>query len=107
MPGWVWILLVIFLLVMLVAGAVYAIRHALAALHVVNETGGRIADVFARLEQEPTPKEVETPSFVLPLEVSADRYADAHSAVIRHQEETRSKHAAVWKRWKTFNDLAR
>ncbi|MBT1177957.1 hypothetical protein JS532_10415 [Bifidobacterium callimiconis] len=107
MPGWVWVLLVIFLLAMLITGSVYAVRRALAALHAVNETGGRVADIFARLDQEPTTGDAEAPSFILPLEVSADRYADAHSVVIRHQEETRSRHATVWKRWKTFNDLGR
>lgn len=107
MPGWVWVVLVIFFLVMLVSGIIYAVRHAISALHVVAGTGDDITNALARLEQDPETREKQVPSFVLPIDVSAERYADAHSAVIRHQEEIRSRHAAIWKRWKTFNDLDR
>ncbi|WP_158275731.1 hypothetical protein [Bifidobacterium catulorum] len=105
MPIWIWVILVVFLIAMTVAGLAYAIRHALSAWRTVADTGGRIAEVMSRLEATRQPsRKSEQPSFVQPLSMVAGRYADAHAEIIRHQERKRDRHVLIWKRWKSFND---
>ena len=101
MPWWIWLLLVLFMVAVLVVGGIYAVRHALAALRVVSHTSGRISD---RLERMTAPSddvdEPARPVFTEPLHVAAERYEQAHVAVVRRRQETRDRHVRAWRRWR-------
>ncbi|NEG96855.1 hypothetical protein GFD17_08860 [Bifidobacterium sp. SMB2] len=103
MPAWIWIVLVLFFIVMVVAGLVYAGKRAIAAMHVIGETSAKTFGVLDRLGQQAAPRRPEPPSYTQPLHVAADRYAEAHAEVIRHQDAVRDRHVAIWRRWKEFN----
>ena len=106
MPGWIWILLVIFMLAMLIGGAVYAIRHAMAA----GRSIGRVSDDLSRRMPQPpvsgqslATDRTEGPAFALPLSHSTERYSQAHAQVLQRKEQRRRNHARIWRRWKQFN----
>lgn len=101
MPWWVWLLLVLFMIVMIVAGGAYAIRRAIAALHVASETGARIGERIARMgEPAETEPDDDAPIFTQPLRTAADRYEQAHVGVILRKEARRRRHVEAWKRWR-------
>ncbi|MBI0145133.1 MULTISPECIES: hypothetical protein [Bifidobacterium] len=106
MPGWIWIFLVIFMLAMLIGGAVYAIRHAMTA----GRSIGRVSDDLNRHMPQPpvagqsqATDRAEGPAFALPLSHSTERYSQAHAQVLQRREQRRRNHARVWRRWKQFN----
>ena len=106
MPGWIWIFLVIFMLAMLIGGAVYAIRHAMTA----GRSIGRVSDDLNRHMPQPpvagqsqATDRAEGPAFALPLSQSTERYSQAHAQVLQRREQRRRNHARVWRRWKQFN----
>ncbi|PJM74776.1 hypothetical protein [Bifidobacterium simiarum] len=108
MPGWIWIVLVVFLFVVLIVGGVYVILHAIAAMHVIGGTGDRVAQRLSRIESEgATERSAEPPAFTRPLSETAERYAATQARIIEHREQVHQRHVAAWKRWKTFNDLDR
>lgn len=104
MPGWIWVILVIFLFAMLIIGTIYVVRHAVAALRTVGMVGGRVSEVMSRLGEEQPQSGEEQPIFTQPLRTATDRYAEAHAKVIEHREQVQNRHAAIWKRWKSFNE---
>lgn len=107
MPGWIWIVLVAFLLVTLIVGGVYVIRHAISAMHVIGRTGDEVSSRLSRLEADDHRQRNEPPMFTRPLAEAADRYARTQAHIMEHRDHVRNRHVAIWKRWKTFNDLDR
>ena len=106
MPGWIWVLLVIFMLSMLVGGAVFAIRHAMAA----GRSIGRVSDDLNRHMPQPpatvqpqATDRTEGPAFALPLSQSTERYSQAHALVLQRKDRRRRNHGLIWRRWKQFN----
>ncbi|NMM99721.1 hypothetical protein G1C96_0299 [Bifidobacterium sp. DSM 109958] len=100
MPWWVWLLCVVFMLAMIVAGLVIAARHGLRALHVIGDTGQRLAEPLGRMaEQRTEPTGPEDPSFAQPLRASVERYEIAHAAKLRRRAAVEDRHADAWRRW--------
>ena len=100
MPWWIWLVLALFLLAMLVIGAVYVIMHALRALHVVGEVGERLSGPLAAMgEQQAEPAPAEDPSFAQPLREPLNRYIDAHAELLRRRARKEDRHARTWGRW--------
>lgn len=105
MPWWVWVLLVVFMLAMIVAGLVYAGLHGLRALRDAGEVGAKIGERFAALgDESETQESNDAPLFTQPLDVARERYIDAYAEVIRRQDAKRRRHAERWAVWRRFND---
>ena len=105
MPWWVWVLLVMFMLVMIAAGLVYAGLHGLHALRDAGEIGSRIGERFAAMgESDHGSSDDDAPLFTQPLDVARERYIDAHADVIRRHDAKRRRHAERWRDWSQFND---
>ncbi len=103
MPWWVWLLLVVFMLVMLIAGVVYVGVHLLNGFKKVGKTGTQIGErVAAMAEPASVPVSDEPPLFTQPLSVASDRYAQAHEGVVRREEAKRARHVEAWARWSQF-----
>lgn len=101
MPWWIWLLLVLFMIVMIAAGAVYAIRRAIAAMGVLSETGAKVGDRLARMgESAATEPDDDAPIFTQPLSIAAGRYEQAHVGVILRKEAKRRRHVEAWRRWR-------
>ncbi|KAB8295461.1 hypothetical protein [Bifidobacterium avesanii] len=100
MPWWIWLLLVLFMLVMLIAGVVYAGLRAVAALHAVAGVGEKVSAPLAAMgEQRPQPRQEQAPPFVEPLNKPYDRYVAAHAEVLRRRAKKEDRRADVWRRW--------
>lgn len=106
MPGWIWWILVAFLIVMLVIGVVYVVKHALAAVHKMSAVGSKVSDRLALMGIDPDAQEsqAEPPIFTQPLSVASDRYADAQAEVMERRQARQERHYATWQRWAKFND---
>lgn len=101
MPWWIWLLLVLFMIVMIAIGGVYAVRRALAALGTISETGSRIGDRLARMGKPVAAQpDDDAPIFTKPLRTAADRYEQAHVDVILRKEAKRRRHVEAWRRWR-------
>lgn len=104
MPWWIWLILVLFMLAMIVAGLVYAGLHGFRAVKDITEIGGSIGERFAKMgEPSDSAEGNEPPLFTQPLNVAQDRYIDAHAEVIQRKNATRERHIVAWNRWKQFN----
>ncbi|MEE1296537.1 MAG: hypothetical protein UHD09_06825 [Bifidobacterium sp.] len=105
MPWWVWLVLALFMLAMLVAGAAYALVHGMHAMKQVSTTGekvnARVSKMSQRYDEDDQPQRA---IFTEPLQVAADRYADAHAEVIERRERRQDRYATIWRRWSQFND---
>ena len=100
MPWWVWVLCVVFLLGVIVAGLAVVAVHGMRALRVIGETGQRVAEPLGRMgeaQAEPVPD--QDPSFVQPLRASVERYEIAHAAKLRRRAAIEDRHADAWRRW--------
>ncbi|NEG69125.1 hypothetical protein [Bifidobacterium choloepi] len=106
MPGWIWWILVAFLIVMLVIGVVYVVRHALGAMHKLSAVGGKVSDRVSQMGVDPDAVATapEAPIFTQPLSVATERYSDAHAEIIEQRQARRERHMATWQRWLHFND---
>ena len=101
MPWWIWLLLVLFMLAMIAAGLVYAVRRALHALGVVSETGAAMGERLARMgESRGEDDAARAPSFTEPLRETAARYERAQTEIAERAQNKRSRHVGAWKRWK-------
>ncbi|BDR54644.1 hypothetical protein KIMH_07550 [Bombiscardovia apis] len=104
MTGWIWPILVVFMLVMLVCGAMYVFRRARDASRVATSLAAAIQQRLSAAQQtEPTQAD-ETPAFTQPLSASSDRYAQAHKRVIERKAQTRVRHEMKWADWAHFNE---
>ncbi|NEG89230.1 hypothetical protein [Bifidobacterium aerophilum] len=100
MPWWVWLMLVLFMLAMIVGGVAYAAVHAVRAMHGIGDVGSRIGELIDDMQQpDPTDDAPAAPTFTQPLRTAADRYAEAHVAVIEREHATRERHARQWAEW--------
>lgn len=101
MPWWVWLILVLFMVAMLVAGVAYAVLHAIRAAHSVGVVGAKLGERLSALSDvdEASVAPDTRPLFTLPLDVATGRYADAHAGVISRREAKRDRHAATWADW--------
>lgn len=105
MPWWVWLLLVLFMTAVLIAGVAYVCVHGYRAFKVAVALGGRISKRCEDMSKTSVrPQDDMTPFFARPLKDATDRYTDAQVDVIRHHELKRTRHARQWARWKNFND---
>lgn len=103
MPGWIWWILALFMILMLVIGAIYAIRHAMAAMRTVSAIGSQASERFALMQVDTHDiADVPAPSFTQPLKHTADQYADAHAQVIERKERRRDRHAQTWNHWRQY-----
>lgn len=104
MPGWVWILLVLFMIAMLVSGAVYAIIHAIRAGKTVGQVGESVGRHMPQpVDKDARPRESTGPFFAQPLNKASERYSQAHADLLRRKNYKRDRHASAWARWKHFN----
>ena len=97
MPWWVWLVLVLFMLVMIVSGIVYACLHGYHAFKDMAKLGECAAK---RIDAKGKP----LPFFTRPLQDAAERYTNAHAEVIERREANRNRHAQQWAQWRHFND---
>ncbi|RSX56218.1 hypothetical protein [Bifidobacterium samirii] len=98
MPWWIWLCLALFMIVMIVAGAAYAVLHGIRGVRRVGETGARISGILATMsdaDAAPAP----TPGFTRPLTSVADAYTDTQQVKASRDQEKRERHARVWSRW--------
>ena len=105
MPCLIWLVLVVFMLVMIVAGLAYAALHLWRAFGKVSRTGAAIGEHMAAFQNTaPSDGQPEPPLFTQPLSVASERYSQAHAEVIRRREAKRSRHVEAWARWRRFNN---
>lgn len=103
MPGWIWVLLVIFMLVMIVAGAAYAFLKAKKSLSIAGALGSHVGKVMDKLGEEPEDSAPHVPALAQPLADTAKVYEDAHKSRLEYKQARRNKHTATWRRWEKFN----
>ena len=98
MPAWVWIGLVIWFILCLIAGVAYVIIHALRALRTVSDTSTRVTEPLAQLQSHEERDPVAT---VLQesYEDTRSRYLQTQMAKNAHKQQRRLAHSIVWKRW--------
>ena len=105
MPWWIWLVLVVFMLVMIVAGLAYAAMTLWRAFGKVSRTGAAIGEHMAAFQNTaPSDGQPAPPLFTQPLSVASERYSQAHAEVIRRREAKRSRHVEAWARWRRFNN---
>ncbi|GAA0632123.1 hypothetical protein [Bifidobacterium pullorum] len=105
MPWWIWLLLVLFMLVMLLAGLGYAAWHLWKGFRKVADTGAVIGEHMAAFDDVAASSEPDmAPAFTQPLRATMDRYSDAHADVIRRRAGKRERHVEAWSRWRRFNN---
>lgn len=99
MPWWIWLVLALFMLAMIGAGIAYAIVHGLRGLKTAGQVGSRIGKIMDLMQQSTEPHDEPAPSFTESLRDVADRYAQAHVAIIEREHATRARHIRQWARW--------
>lgn len=106
MPWWIWLVLALFMLAMIAAGVVYAVRHAMAALDTVSPLMDRFGEAMGRMGEDGPDdgRAFDGPAFARPISESADRYAEAHARVVERAEARRARRMAVWARWARFGE---
>lgn len=104
MPWWIWLLLVLFMLGMIIAGVMYVIVHALRGMRAISGTVSRAGDAIEAMGRPDDRQAAQfRPIFTEPLSMAAERYADAHADVIRRRNRKRDRHVRIWADWSTFN----
>ena len=98
MPWWIWLCLALFMIVMIVAGAAYAVLHGIRGVRRVGDTGARISAIIATMSDDDTIP-APAPGFTRPLTDVADAYTDAQQVKGERDQAKREKHARVWDRW--------
>lgn len=103
MPGWIWVLLVIFMLVMIIAGAAYAFFKAKKSLPIAGALGSHVSKVMDKLGEEPEDSAPHVPAVAQSLVDTAKAYEDAHKSRLEYKQARRNKHTVTWRRWEKFN----
>ncbi|MCI1984123.1 MAG: hypothetical protein LKJ47_05060 [Bifidobacteriaceae bacterium] len=103
MPGWIWIILVVFMLIMIVGGAAYAFFKGLHTVRGLSTLGAHAQKDMAAMQTEPQPRTQRNPAFTQPLEDTAKAYEDAHLKRREYKAARRNRHVATWRRWEAFN----
>lgn len=105
MPWWIWLILVIFMLAMIIAGTAYAILHAIRAGKTAMQTGITVSEHMAALSQADSSQEDGHPaSFTVPLNEVVRRYEDAQARRYERRAAKRDRHVRIWARWSHYND---
>ncbi len=105
MPGWVWVLLVLFLIAVLIAGAVFVFLRGKAALGLLAPLGHRAQKDMAAIQEAQDQPAPERKQVVLgrPLADVREDYEDAHTDLLRHKNRRKAERdAARWPRWAAF-----
>lgn len=105
MPGWIWIVLVVFMVAILVIGCAYAIMHAVAAGKVVSAMSEEVSRHMPDLDdgKRTASDEDQAPFFTQPISVTSHRYARAHAGKLIRRDRSRLRHESIWVRWARFN----
>lgn len=105
MPGWIWLVLVVFMLAMLATGVLYVVVHAVRAVKKASAVGDAVSSTLGKMSVDADAVAPGEPAiFTQPLSTAADRYSQAHAQVIRRQEARRNRYAGIWSKWLHFND---
>lgn len=100
----VWVVLVLAMIAVVCIGVVYAIRRGIAALRLVSALGEAVSQRMDAMQEPAAQSRREPASFTQPLQQVAMRYSDAYAKVIERQDRKQERHAAVWRRWRLFNE---
>lgn len=105
MPGWVWVVLACFFVIMLVLGTLFAFHHAKNAARTIKPVIEHTQEKLAQMKEQKS-EDVDSldPIFVRPLDVAIDEYAAAHADVLARRDERRQRYATAWTRWSRFNE---
>ncbi|MDD6373064.1 MAG: hypothetical protein PUF97_01005 [Bifidobacteriaceae bacterium] len=104
MPGWGWAVLAVLMVVVIIAGLIYAYRHFIGAVETCGATLDNLATRFDKSSEPLDMPEKDTrPLFTQPLGTAMDRYADAHVKVIERKDRKRERRLHIWKSWLDFN----
>lgn len=103
MPWWIWLVLVAFMLIMLIAGAAYVVMRGLALMHVVTDLGAAVGERVGNIAKPESDPTAPKPIFTEPLHVASNRYATAHTQVLQRRAAARRRHIARWGQWLRFN----
>lgn len=104
MPWWIWLVLVLFMIAVLVAGAVFAGSRAMSMVHTVSEVGDSVSQRISAMKEKEEPTPIQPPVFTQPLRTSVSKYTDAHVQVVQRKTNKRLRHASTWVSWKHFNN---
>lgn len=104
MSGWIWLLLIVFMIVILISGAVYVLFRALAAGRTATRLASVVENKLSETQSNEQPEETHPPLFTQPLRVASEHYAKAHADVIARHNRIHERHMATWQQWKHFNE---
>lgn len=105
MPGWIWVCLVIFLLLVLVAGGLYVflqVKKGLTQLSPLSRSFQKDLAQIRRASDEPAP---QRKPIMLARSLSSMRqdYEDAHTSLLRHKNACKAQRDSPrWERWAVF-----
>jgi hypothetical protein len=99
MPGWIWIVLVAFMLVVLALGGFYAFKCVMKLSKVVKEAGEEVAARMGDMKVEPEAGESHDSLLAQPLWAAADHYSQAHVRIDEKHMRRHRNHVATWNRW--------
>lgn len=103
MPGWIWIVLVIFMFAMLIAGGIYAFAKARAALGNLGGLSVHLRKVLEAVEQGAGDTPASLPAVTKPLADTAERYENVHAQKLQRKQDRKARHVQNWQRWEKFN----
>lgn len=102
MPGWIWICLVVFLLLVLVGGTAYVFWRGRRALRHLSPVTKRVQKDLSQIREatdQPSGRG-KLPVLARPLEDVRMDYEQAHMDLLRHKMKRREQRdASAWKRW--------
>ncbi len=100
MPGWIWVVLVLFFFAMFISGAIYVLLRIKKGIETAGRTGMKISSSLKKLAAgEESEKQREAPIFTRPLSEAAEAYSDAHAEKIRRKDAAHRKHRNIWAKW--------
>ncbi|RBP98040.1 hypothetical protein CRD60_02365 [Bifidobacterium aemilianum] len=97
-------MLAIFMVVMLLAGIIYAGIHGTKALHKLAGLMQVISSHRQLDSMEANGEEQEPVVFTEPLSYASGRYSKAHVGIEERKASRRTRHAQIWGRWRSFNE---
>lgn len=103
MPGWIWVILAVFMLVMIVAGGIFAFLKAKGAFSGLGELNARVQKDLSAIGEKEDLRSPSAPAVTHPLARTAERYADIHAATLDRKAARRARHTEHWSRWEKFN----
>jgi uncharacterized membrane protein len=106
MPGWIWVLLVIFLIAVIVSGCWYAFRHlrqGLASLTPLEQAAQK--DLAQISSARDSAAQTSNKPLVLSRAIgdAASDYEEAHFHLVSHRQKIHDQRDQRWARWARFN----